>query len=546
MRPYNVFLFSLGMIVGILLFFIVKGALTFPETRNVPYYALRTLLRLLVTYMICLIVGVGIGIVAATKEKVGMVVIPILDILQSVPILGFFPIALLFFLKRFNGSEFGLELASIFLLSTSMMWSIIFGVISGVKAIPQNVHDMSKIFHISGWDYVKHIILPAIYPPLIAASILSWGSGWYFLIATEFITFGDRVYTLPGLGYYLNIAAHKYNSIWMSLMGLLCIGVLVWCINRFMWYCLNKNAKQYRFLALTHGFKKQRKYRYSSGPLFLQKQLKYVKVKLDAIQGTHLASWVFKIIELPTKSYVIIGALIFGVLWLIFHWYELPFKSVEIVRLFPLLFYSMIRLVFAYLLSLFIAIFLGYIILKKPLVKTFLLPLCDILQSVPALAYFPLLLLIFTSFFSERLGLEISSILLLMTGMLWYLIFNVIEAVEHLPREINEVASIFNIDGKKYIKHVLAPALFPAIITGSILAWGGGWNATIVSEYVNIGDKVHAIPGLGSALGLATVAGNTPQIVVILIFMSGIVMVLNHFVWMKLLNRASTYVLEET
>lgn len=132
------------------------------------------------------------GILAATREAFGKVLIPLLDILQSVPVLGFFPVVLAVVVQAFHGNTLGLEIASLILLFTSMEWSIVFGVIAGVKALPVHIKDMSTVFQISGWSYAKNILLPAIYPSVIAGSMLAWGSGWYFVIATEYISFGAK------------------------------------------------------------------------------------------------------------------------------------------------------------------------------------------------------------------------------------------------------------------------------------------------------------------------------------------------------------------
>ncbi len=526
---------------GILFFFIIKNSIDYSETKLLPYYILRTLLRLTITYFLCLAFGLFVGIWASTNDRIGNIVIPLLDILQSVPVLGFFPFVLIFIINAMNQSILGLELASIFLLFTSMAWSIVFGVIAGVKSIPQNIKDMSRIFHIRGWDYIRHIILPSIYPPLIAGSILAWGSGWYFLIATEFITFGDKVYSLPGLGYYLHIASYKYANLWMSLMGLISIALVVWLINRFVWYRINQNARQYKFLALQYGFKKPA----IEKDIKTRRQHKYIKHKLDAVQGIHLPSWFFRIFRFSGRFYLIAIAIIVFAAGFLFSSFKFPIISIDVLQLAENTGYSIARIFIAYMISLALAIIFGFIIIKKPNLRSVFLPAADIMQSIPALAYFPLLLLIFTDYLPGQIGLEIASILLLITGMLWYLIFNVIEAIEHFPREINEVAGIFSIKGAMYIKHILAPALFPAIITGSILAWGGGWNATIVSEYINMGEHIYKISGLGSALDIASVEGDIPLMLVILILMTGIIIILNHFVWRKLLDKANMYVLEE-
>lgn len=285
-----------------LLGIIFYKASAFPETRLIPYYALRTLLRLSITYIICLAFGLGIGILAATKERVGNLLIPLLDILQSVPVLGFFPLALAVIINAFHGSTFGLELASMFLLFTSMEWSIVFGVIAGIKSMPSYLKDMSRVFHIEGWDYLKHILFPSIYPYVIAGSILAWGSGWYFVIVTEFINYGGKTYSLPGLGYYLQTASYLYGSVWMSLAGLATIGIIVFLMNRLIWHRLNERAKEHRFLLL-HGFTP----RESRGQNFWAKQVGYIDSRLNAVQGVHLPSWFLLRFRIRRLNYLLVA-----------------------------------------------------------------------------------------------------------------------------------------------------------------------------------------------------------------------------------------------
>jgi NitT/TauT family transport system permease protein len=520
---------------------IYDKASAYSETRLLPYYAVRTLLRLSVTYIICLAFGLGVGILAATKEKVGNLIIPLLDILQSVPVLGFFPLALAVIIHAFHSSGFGLELASMFLLFTSMEWSIVFGVIAGIKSMPSYLKDMSRVFHIEGWDYLKHILFPSIYPHVIAGSILAWGSGWYFVIVTEFINYGGKTYSLPGLGYYLQTASFRYGSVWMSLAGLATIGIIVFFMNRLIWHRLNERAKEHRFL-LFHGFTP----RQSTTQGFWARQVNYINSRLDAVQGVHLPSWFLLRFRIRRLNYLLVGLALLAIIVAIFYgWIRLPVTSLDLEHLARDAGYSMSRLAIAYFISLALAIAVGYLILQQPGTKNAIVIFTDVAQSIPALAYFPLLWLIFTRIFPVQIGLEIAAVLLMLTGMLWYLIFNVIEAVEHWPKEIKDLSGLFNIKGARYLRHMLIPALFPALVTGSILAWGGGWNATIVSEYVNIGNTVHTIPGLGSALDEASGAGNNHQLVVLLIAMSAIVIVMNSLIWRRLLSRASAHVLEE-
>jgi ABC-type anion transport system duplicated permease subunit len=312
-------------------------------------------------------------------------------------------------------------------------------------------------------------------------------------------------------------------------------------MNRLIWHRLNERVKEHRFLLL-HGFTP----REPRGQSFWARQVNYIDSRLNAVHGVHLPSWFLLRFRIRRLNYILVlVGLIVIIVSVFFGWIRLPITSFDLEHLARDTGYSMSRLAIAYFISLALAIAVGYLILQRPRTKNAIIIFTDIAQSIPALAYFPLLWLIFTSIFPERIGLEIAAVLLMLTGMLWYLIFNVIEAVEHWPKEIKDLADVFRVKGRRYLRHMAIPALLPALVTGSILAWGGGWNATIVSEYVNIRNTVHAIPGLGSALDEASQAGNTHQLVLLLIVMSTIVIAMNGLIWRRLLSRASSHVLEE-
>lgn len=528
--------------VAALIVLVFFKAAAFPETRLLPYYALRSVLRLAITYVICLAIGMPVGILAGSKESVGKVLIPILDILQSIPVLGFFPLALAVIIRASHGSTLGLELTSMFLLFTSMEWSIVFGVIAGIKAMPMQTRDMSRVFHIKGWEYLRHILLPSIYPYVLAGSILAWGSGWYFVILTEFITFGDQVYQLPGLGYYINTASFRYGSVWMALAGLIVIGAIVFTMNRLIWRRLSEQAKEHRFLAL-HGF---RPHDYER-ERFWARQAKYLTTALGGIPRPHVPGWLLQLrlrIGSGSRLFAALGTL--AMLAALFYgWLRISVSPLDAGHIAIAAAFSLGRLGIAYVVALMIAATVGFLILRLPSLKRSIITVADIMQSIPALAYFPLVFLVFTRVFPERVGLEMAAILLILTGMLWYLMFNVIESVEHWPKELNELSGLLSIRGFRYVRHFLLPALLPALVAGSILAWGGGWNATIVSEYVNIGQQVHMLPGLGSSLDVASNNGDTHQLLILLVVMTGIVVVMNHFLWRRLLSKASNHVFEE-
>lgn len=253
--PIEVLIITLATLAVLLYLFTTnltaKETLThifsYPETWQLPYYTARTMLRMVAAFAFVLAFGLSYGITAGLHRKLSNVLIPILDVLQSVPVLGYMPAAILFFARTFQGSELGFELASILLIFTGMAWAVTFGVIGGVRTIPHELTEAAHLFGLKGWKYVRHVVLPAIYPSLISGSILAWGGGWYFLIACEYIQYGTMQYTLPGLGSFLMQAAYKYGDIALNIFGLIVFVAIIVVIDRVVWRTLMEHAEKYKY-----------------------------------------------------------------------------------------------------------------------------------------------------------------------------------------------------------------------------------------------------------------------------------------------------------
>jgi NitT/TauT family transport system permease protein len=209
---------------------------------------------------------------------------------------------------------------------------------------------------------------------------------------------------------------------------------------------------------------------------------------------------------------------------------------------------SILRISIAYVIALAWTLAAAILITRSKTLSGIFLPLFDIGQSIPALALFPfIVLVVFKYFGTGELGVEIASVLLLLTGTQWYLLFNLIGAIKHIPGDVIEAANSFGIKDWKFVRYVILPAIFPGIIVGSIQAWGGAWNATIVSEYINYGGNVHSVNGLGAFISMATAEWGDPWLITIAIgTMSLTIILLNHFVWSYLFAKAERYKFEMT
>jgi NitT/TauT family transport system permease protein len=544
-----------------------------PETFLLPYFTFRTLLRMSIAYIFVLIFGIFYGILATLNEKTSQVLIPILDILQSIPVLGFFPIAILFFIYNFPGA-LGLELASILLIFTGMAWSVVFNVIAGIRAIPEEIKRVSKAYGIRGFAYVKEIIFPAIFPWLISGSILAWGGGWYFLIACEYITFSAQKYTLPGLGYYLANAAFN-GDFYSAIFGLIIMVLIILTINRAIWGPLMSYAEKYKYESISSStspsifekvlIKRIKKYE-SKIVALLNSIVEHEKSYLTSLFRTigiyphdvkklpHLSELIKK---RPAWSRLVALTIIFSlIIVILLNVFKAPidfFKFLEDFSNYPEVFNlpyytfrSMLRLFFAYGIALSWTLPIGIITARSNKLSKILIPIFDVGQSIPAMALFPFIVIFLVVYFQGSwIGQELASILLLLTGMQWYLLFNIVGATKSIPADIIEVAKAYGIKGARFFKEIMIPSILPALLIGSIQAWGGGWNALIVSEYINYGEHVYKLPGLGYFLDKAAWEwGSTSMIVLSLMTMVLIILLMNRLIWRKLMLKVEKYKFE--
>jgi NitT/TauT family transport system permease protein len=526
----------------------------YPEMRNLPLFTLSTVARIFITLVISVVWGVSFGIFAATNKTAGRIVTPIVDLLQSIPILGYFPLVIGFL---FSWGAFGIEVSVILLLFTSMAWAIFFGVLGAISSIPSNVVDASKSFGISGWKYTRHIILPAIAPAVVAGANLAWSDGWFFMIAAEYIQYKGSIVSPPsgGVGYLLAQAAYFYKDMNLAVILLVFVTTLVIVINSLTWHKLMEKANTGTFkpilsidlsgvgkliaakesnlfdfgnIRISKSFSAiyQRLRKYSRiEKIIITVVLGGLLIYLIATEGDHI----------PTLSVIAQG-----------------FSSPPAERLGSLpvlILFTMSRLTIAYLISLAVAIGLGVLAAENKKMAALIYPIYDIGQGVPILALFPVIYLGLTNLVgSQRLALEITCIVMLVLDMIWYMFINITSAVKNIPSEINEVGAVFGFKGLKRVTHIVIPSILPAIVTGSILSWGTGWNTIIFSEYLQsteAGVPAVSIPGIGSLLDIAGYEfGNTIVLVFLLVIISIIVLSMEALIWRRLIKRFEKYKVE--
>jgi len=550
MRRYFVGLLA-GLLAIVIVYWLVMTFVENPEIQNLPYYTFRTLLRITITLGISVAWGVSFGILASTNKTASIILVPFIDLLQSVPILGYFPAVLILFVSLFQGSELAIELSAILLLFTSMAWAIFFGVVGAVKGIPVNVIESAQSFGLKGFKYVRHVILPAIVPALVSGATLAWCDGWFFMIAAEYIEYAGATYWVPGLGSFLAKAAYVYGDISLSAILLVLVTTIVFYINFLAWHRLMERATAGTYKpvlrldlsgvgqlgvirAIGHSrwlHLGDRIHWPKSLILTSQRLRKYTRLE-KAIALVLALSLVFLIVYL-TAAQVSLDVIKQG--------FSSP-PADELANLPRYIALTMGRLGIAYVISLGVALGMGILAAEHKKFAAVFYPIYDIGQAVPILALFPVLFITLSRTFGGVIGLEITSIVMLILDMIWYMFLNIVSAVRNIPSEIREVGKLFGFKGLKRITHIVIPSILPAIVTGSILSWGTGWNTIIFSEYMPYGESIIYLPGLGSYLDKAGyIYGNTILLIFLLAIIATIVLLMEALVWRKLLRKFEKY-----
>ncbi|MHB9057644.1 MAG: ABC transporter permease subunit [Bacillota bacterium] len=532
------------------------------DARSIPYYASLSLARMAAAYVLALVFSIAYGYVAWANPPARRFLLPLLDVLQSVPVLGFFPAAVFFFVGLFHGGRIGLELAAVFLIFTSQAWNITFGVYESLTTIPRDLEEAAMAFGLGSGLRFNRLLLPAMVPKLVYNSMLSWAGGWYFLIACEIIALGPVNFTLPGLGSYL-INTAQDGRLDLTMLGLGALILLIIALDLLLWRPLGVWANRFKYeqtaggpappsrlltmwrkwpvarwttlAGLTVWSALRRALRALLGPprLGLGAARAAIDRRWPGLAGrlgaaaTRVAGWLI----LTGLGYLVVRSVIALGELLLRPW---PAEARAIPAA---LLASFLRLALAYLISLAWTVPVAYLIATNERAYQVVMPVFEVLASVPATALFPVIVFIIAG---RAGGMNVAAVLLALTGMQWYLLFNLIAGVRSLPSDLREAAKAYGVRGRLYLFRVVLPSLFPSLVTGSITAWGGGWNALIIAEYVVYKGRTFTAFGIGALLDRATYSsGNLQMIWLSLISMVLIIITLNRVFWRPLYDLAA-------
>lgn len=502
---------------------------------NLPYYAWLSLLRQFLAYLLSLAFSISYGYIASHNKSLEPIMIALLDILQSIPVLSFMPGVILGLIALFPYGRIGVEFGSIILIFTGQVWNMAFSVYGSMSSLPRDLKEASSIFNLTPFQKFLLVELPYSIIGLVWNSMMSVAGGWFFLMACEMFTLGERDFRLPGLGSYLQLAAIK-GDMKAILMGLATMIAIIVIIDQLIWrpliawsqkFKVELSAEEVVPTSIILTVMKRSTLLSKIGEIvdtFIEKIS--IRFSTFKIQGSHSRTYPFLRIIIGGILVFIIGYAAIRLFLLIS---GIPLKKWGDIIISDI--FTLLRVTTAVSLSILWTLPLGVYIGMNPKLSAVMQPVVQILASIPATAVFPIILMWLLNL---RGGLSIASILLMLLGTQWYILFNIIAGAMSIPADLKEAAEIFQLKGLERWRKLIIPAVLPYLVTGAITATGGAWNASIVSEYVHFRGQVMTLRGLGAMISssadkgdLALLAGSTVVMIIT-------VTLINRFFWRRL------------
>ena len=509
-----------------------------------PRYALFSVARILIAYLISLVFAVAYGQFAAHNARAERVLIPLLDTLQSIPVLSFLPPVMVAMVALFPTRQFGVELGSILLIFTGQVWNMAFSVYSSTKNIPHELVEAAGIYRLSWWQRFTQLELPCAAIGLVWNSMMSVAGGWFFLMACEAFVLNNRDLRLPGLGSYLQTAANAGDS-GAVLWGLAAMIAVIVLMDQVIWRPIIAWAEKFKF----EQVEASQTPRSPILTLFLRSRVlaAITRTAVDpALEAVDL--YFARRLGAPVQPRgprgvwtlrILAGLGLAGVLYAVVRMALMlaTLKRPELGEIFVGAGATFLRVEFTLVLAGLWTIPVGVYIGLHPRLSAVAQPIAQIAASVPATALFPIVLL---ALIRVGGGLGVGSFVLLLLGTQWYILFNVIAGASAIPTDLKEVCSVFHMSRRERWRKLFLPGIFPYLVTGFVTASGGAWNASIVAEYSKIQGKTYSTVGLGAVISRATDAGNFPVLLGATVVMAATVVTVNRLFWRKMYGLAST------
>ncbi|MGC3987198.1 MAG: ABC transporter permease subunit [Pseudorhodoferax sp.] len=511
---------------------------------QLPYYLLRTTLRMFIAMGASVVFSAVFAVLAAKYRLAERVLVPLLDMLQSIPILGFLSITVTGFIALFPGSLLGVECAAIFAIFTSQAWNMAFSLYQSLRTVPAELQEAARVFQLSGWQRFWRLELPFAMPGLLWNMMMSMSGGWFFVVASEAISVAHQDIKLPGVGSYIALAIEARD---LPAIGwaIACMLVAILLYDQLLFRPLVAWADKFRFeesgadaaprswlLDWLHrarsvqgvaGWCRQQLartltlFRRSHDGTSIRARPRTASARLERAWDALLAAGVlFAIARLVQFVHAEVG------------WHE-------VAHVFVLGGYTLVRVLVLIALAALVWVPIGVWIGMNPRWAGRLQALAQFLAAFPANLFFPVAVVLVVH---HKLDPDVWLSPLMVLGTQWYILFNVIAGASSIPNELRLAAQNLGLSGWLRWKRFLLPAVFPSFVTGAITASGGSWNASIVAEYVSWGNTTLQAQGLGSYIAQMTTSGDFPRIALGIGVMVVFVMGLNHFVWRRLYRLA--------
>lgn len=515
------------------------------EPSNLPFYALRTVLRMFIALIFSILFTFSVGLLAAKNRRAEQVIIPAIDILQSIPVLSFLSITVTGFIHLFPHSLLGPECASIFAIFCAQVWNMTFGFYQSLKTLPHDLQEVAVMFRLSAWQRFWKLEVPFSMSSLLWNMMISMSASWFFVVLSEAISVAHQDIRLPGVGSYIALAIEQKD---LQAVGyaILTMIIVIFLYDQILFRPL---------IAWSEKFKVEQS----------PDDSEYQSWLVDWIRGSRLMKQFTEILGMFTDSFVnarwfrlsepkavkevdpkkqkrldrfwgaAVLLAVFSGGWFLLRFILAELKVSDILHAFLLGAATGTRVIILIILSSLIWIPVGVWIGLRPRIAQRIQPIIQFVAAFPANLFYPLFVIAIVEF---NLNVEIWLTPLMILGTQWYILFNVIAGASTIPRELYLAADNFGLKGWLWWKRLALPGIFPFYITGAITAAGGAWNASIVAEWVSWGNVTLKATGLGAYIQASTMTGNFPKIALGTAMMCLYVLMFNHLIWRPLYRLA--------
>lgn len=533
-----------------------------------PKYTMFSLARGIAAYLLSLGFTLVYGTIAAHNHRAEKIMIPALDVLQAIPVLGFLPGLVIAMISLFPSREIGLELACIVMIFTAQVWNMTFSFHGSLRGIPAPLREVGAIQRLNGWQVFKLLELPAAMIGLVWNSMMSMAGGWFFLTVNEAFTLGDKDYRLPGIGSYMNEAINQGNTPCM-IAAIIAMIIMIVVVDQLIWRPIVVWSQRFKLEDSADADKPQswvlsllahsrlwswviRKLRRAHAPAAseaapvastAEKVLPYASPTTRSgltLEPGKKNFWpmILNVLKWGTLLALVVGSA-WGVSKLVGLLIALPMRDAatheDWLHVVLALCASFLRTTAAVVLSAAWTLPIGILIGLSPRWSQRLQPIIQVVASFPAPMLFPLVTLLLLIL---HVHFTVGCIALMLLGAQWYILFNVIAGASAIPADLKEVGDVYHMTRRQRWTNIYLPSTFPYLVTGLVTAAGGAWNATIVSEYVQTKGQTFTAFGLGSTISVATTKANYPLLTAGIVTMALFVVLVNRLFWKKMYRLA--------